>query len=187
MLLKVMTGKAASRFKITLGDNSIHSFFSDDLVSRVEEPIKPFGDTPPNKRARVVTEGAVCASSSVNGSDKSVPLPVTPCAPGPGYRLVIEPTQFFDRWKTRKALSAEHVAGVLDRFRLRNLPHLDLHPVYLGYCVAYCDWPDVVTTAQLHRRIVAEFRDMLETAFNRHLLADFFGTGRPGTFPSITR
>jgi hypothetical protein len=164
MLLNVIPGKKAAKMRFSVGD------------------------TPPQKRVRFDTAGGDVASTSGNGSDECVPVPPTPCAPAHvGYRPVIEPTQFFDRWKTRKALSAEHVAGVLDRFRVRNLPHLDLHPVYLGYCAAYCDWPDVVTTAQLHRHVVVEFRDMPTTAFDRHPLAAFFEPAADGSLGYVPK
>lgn len=63
--------------------------------------------------------------------------------------LVHERENSIDRWKARKAQSAEFMAGVRERLRDRAIAHLELRPVYLGHCAAYCDHPDVITTGKL--------------------------------------
>jgi hypothetical protein len=89
-------------------------------------------------------------------------------------KLIAEREGSADRWRARKAESTEFVVAAGQRLRERNVAHLDVSPVYLGHCAAYCDCKYLVPTGRLHRQIVAEFRRMTEATFEYHPLRSFF-------------
>jgi hypothetical protein len=89
-------------------------------------------------------------------------------------RLSVEQNCAPNQWKTRKALSIKFIDDVRMRLQSQGVAHLDVTPVYLGYCSAYCDWSDFVATNDLHCHIVKAFRTMAPRDFDNHPLAHFF-------------
>jgi hypothetical protein len=83
------------------------------------------------------------------------------------------------RARTRAPASSRVSPGVRERLRERSVDHLDLRPVYLGHCAAYCDLPGHISAARMH---APAHRRRVSSDISRRLLLPFArGLFRSGT------